>query len=127
MYDSIRKLYRLPDVTRVLPGHDYPDAAGGEAYCSDVRSEKEANVHLNAATAREDFIAFRQQRDRTLALPELFFFALQVNVRAGHFPAEAANGTRQLHVPIHLPQHWPSVGRTSVRRGQVGLKPDPRN
>jgi hypothetical protein len=40
-------------------------------------------------------------------LPELFFFALQVNVRAGRFPAEAANGTRQLHVPFHLPQNWP--------------------
>ena len=70
----------------------------------DVRSEKQSNVHLSAATTREDFIAFREERDRTLPLPELFFFALQVNVRAGHFPAEAANGTRQLHVPIHLPQ-----------------------
>ena len=28
------------------------------------------------------------------------------DVRAGRFPAEAANGTRQLHVPIHLPQNW---------------------
>ncbi len=72
----------------------------------DVRSEKQSNVHLSAATTREDFIAFREERDRTLPLPELFFFALQVNVRAGRFPAEAANGTRQLHVPIHLPQNW---------------------
>jgi glyoxylase-like metal-dependent hydrolase (beta-lactamase superfamily II) len=106
LYDSIRKLYRLPDATRVLVGHDYPQGAQDPAYCSDVRSEKQANVHLSAATTREEFIAFRQQRDRTLPLPELFFFALQVNVRAGRFPPEAANGTRQLHVPIHLPQTW---------------------
>jgi glyoxylase-like metal-dependent hydrolase (beta-lactamase superfamily II) len=106
LYDSIRKLYRLADTTRVLVGHDYPAAPEDAAYCSDVGSEKRANVHLNAATSREDFVAFREQRDRTLTLPELFFFALQVNVRAGRFPAEAANGTRQLHVPIHLPQNW---------------------
>jgi hypothetical protein len=90
----------------VLVGHDYPQGAQDPAYCSDVRSEKQANVHLSAATTREEFIAFRQERDRTLPLPELFFFALQVNVRAGRFPPEAANGTRQLHVPIHLPQTW---------------------
>ncbi len=106
LYDSIRKLYRLPDATRVMVGHDYPDAAAAAACCSDVSSEKQANVHLNAATSREDFVAFREQRDRTLALPELFFFALQVNVRAGQFPPESANGTRQLHVPIHLPADW---------------------
>jgi glyoxylase-like metal-dependent hydrolase (beta-lactamase superfamily II) len=108
LFRSIRKLYGLPGATRVFVGHDYPDNAGEQAYCSDVRSEQQANAHLSAATGREDFIAFREQRDRTLPLPELFFFALQVNVRAGHFPAEAANGTRQLHVPIHLPQNWPS-------------------
>ena len=106
LYDSIRKLYRLPDATRVLVGHDYPVSPDAAAYCADVGGEKQANVHLNAKTSREDFVAFRETRDRTLALPELFFFALQVNVRAGRFPAKAANGTRQLHVPIHLPQNW---------------------
>jgi glyoxylase-like metal-dependent hydrolase (beta-lactamase superfamily II) len=106
LYDSIRKLYRLPDATRVLVGHDYPASPGDAKYCSDVGTEKQTNVHLNAGTSREEFIAFRERRDRTLALPELFFFALQINVRAGRFPAEAANGTRQLHVPIHLPQNW---------------------
>src|SRR6185369_3048112 len=106
LYDSIRKLYRLPDATRVMTGHDYPQPPNEPAYCADIGSEKQSNVHLSAATTREEFVAFRQERDRTLALPELFFFALQVNVRAGRFPAEAANGTRQLHVPIHLPQTW---------------------
>ena len=106
LYDSIRKLYRLPDATRVMTGHDYPQPPSDPAYSSDIRSEKQSNVHLSAATTREEFIAFRQERDRTLPLPELFFFALQVNVRAGRLPAEAANGTRQLHVPIHLPQTW---------------------
>jgi hypothetical protein len=27
-------------------------------------------------------------------------------VRAGRFPARAASGTRQLHVPIHMPAGW---------------------
>ena len=34
LYDSVRKLYRLPDETRVLVGHDYPLAPGDAAYCS---------------------------------------------------------------------------------------------
>jgi glyoxylase-like metal-dependent hydrolase (beta-lactamase superfamily II) len=108
LFDSIHKLYALPDPTRVLVGHDYPAATGESAYCSDVGSEKRANVHLSATTARRDFIAFREERDRTLPLPELFFFALQVNVRAGQLPPAAPNGTRQLHVPIHLPKDWPA-------------------
>ena len=106
LYDSIRKLYTLPDATRVMVGHDYPTAPAAAAYCSDLGSEKQANVHLSASTTREDFVAFREQRDSTLVLPELFFFALQINVSAGRFPAPAANGTRQLHVPVHLPQNW---------------------
>lgn len=108
LFESVRKLYRLPDATRVMVGHDYPSIDNAVAYSSDVLSEKEANVHLSAATSREDFVAFREQRDRTLPLPELFFFALQVNVRAGRLPAEAANGTRQLRVPIRLPENWRS-------------------
>jgi glyoxylase-like metal-dependent hydrolase (beta-lactamase superfamily II) len=106
LYDSIRKLYRLPDATRVLVGHDYPASPDDAKYGSDVLTEKQSNVHLSAATSRQDFVAFREQRDRTLPLPELFFFALQVNVRAGRMPAEASNGTRQLHVPLHLPDNW---------------------
>lgn len=106
LYDSIRKLYELPGATRILTGHDYPASPEQAAYGSDVRSEKAANVHLNATTSREDFIAFREKRDRTLPLPELFFFALQINVRAGRFPAASASGTRRLHVPIQMPEKW---------------------
>jgi hypothetical protein len=29
MYDSVQKLYALPDTTRVFPGHDYPPAGRG--------------------------------------------------------------------------------------------------
>ena len=96
----------LPDATRVMVGHDYPTAPSAAAYCSDLGSEKRGNAHLNASTSREDFVAFREQRDSTLVLPELFFFALQINVRGGRFPAQPASGTRQLHVPVHLPQNW---------------------
>lgn len=106
LFDSVRKLYALPDATRVLVGHDYPAVPADATYGSDVASEKRANVHLSASTSREDFVAFREQRDQTLALPELFFFALQINVRGGRFPVPAASGTRQLHVPIHLPENW---------------------
>jgi glyoxylase-like metal-dependent hydrolase (beta-lactamase superfamily II) len=106
LFESVRKLYRLPDATRVMVGHDYPASPDSAAYCADLLSEKQRNIHLSAAASREDFVAFREQRDRTLPLPELFFFALQVNVRAGRLPVEADNGTRQLHVPVRMPGNW---------------------
>lgn len=108
LYASVRKLYQLPGATRVFVGHDYPPADREPVHTSDIASEKRANAHLNEATAAEEFIAFREQRDRTLPLPELFFFALQVNVCAGRLPAYAAEKPGFFRVPIQVDGRWPS-------------------
>jgi glyoxylase-like metal-dependent hydrolase (beta-lactamase superfamily II) len=106
LYVSVQTLYKLPDTTRVMVGHDYPPDKREPVHTSALLDEKQSNVHLSAATARDAFVAFREGRDRTLALPELFFFALQTNIRGGRMPPAASDGSRVFHVPLHVPADW---------------------
>jgi glyoxylase-like metal-dependent hydrolase (beta-lactamase superfamily II) len=108
LYASVQTLYKLPDTARIMVGHDYPPDKREPVHTSDVLGEKRSNVHLSATTGRDEFVAFREGRDRTLALPELFFFALQTNIRGGRMPPAASDGTRVFHVPLRLPRDWPA-------------------
>jgi glyoxylase-like metal-dependent hydrolase (beta-lactamase superfamily II) len=99
-YRSIRRLYELPDSTRVFLCHDYP-AAGAEPQCqSTIATEKADNVQLNASTLEGDYIAFRTRRDATLAAPRLLYPSLQVNICAGRLPAADALGKIFFKLPI---------------------------
>jgi glyoxylase-like metal-dependent hydrolase (beta-lactamase superfamily II) len=107
LYESVHRLYRLPPTTRVCVGHDYPPTKREPVHITDLASEQNANVHIAAGVSAADFEAFRRARDRTLALPELYFFALQVNVNAGRLPPRNAAGNRLFHVPASVPRGWP--------------------
>lgn len=102
MYDSVQRILSLPDATRIFVGHDYK-APGREdfAWETTVAAQKALNVHVGAGRAREDFIALRQARDASLAMPRLIIPSLQVNMRAGHMPEAEENGTSYLKVPIN--------------------------
>jgi len=65
-----------------------------------IGEEKAANVQLNGATTEGDYIAFRKQRDATLAAPRLLYPSLQVNICAGRLPAADVTGRRFLRLPI---------------------------
>jgi glyoxylase-like metal-dependent hydrolase (beta-lactamase superfamily II) len=106
LFDSVKQLHALPDATRVMVGHDYPPPERTPAYCADMLAQRRENVHLSERTARERFVAFREERDRTLPLPELFFFALQVNVRAGRLPPLDRGGMRHFRVPVSVTPDW---------------------
>jgi glyoxylase-like metal-dependent hydrolase (beta-lactamase superfamily II) len=85
-YRSIRKLYALPDSTRVFLCHDYP--ADGEAPRAQttIGAEKASNVQLNSGTSETEYVALRARRDATLAAPRLLEQSLRVNIRAGQLP-----------------------------------------
>jgi glyoxylase-like metal-dependent hydrolase (beta-lactamase superfamily II) len=102
MYDSVQRILSLPDDTRIFVGHDYK-APGREDYAweTTVGAQKALNVHIGAGRSRDDFIAMRQARDATLAMPRLIIPSLQVNMRAGQMPEPEANGTSYLKVPIN--------------------------
>jgi glyoxylase-like metal-dependent hydrolase (beta-lactamase superfamily II) len=102
MFDSVQRILSLPDATRIFVGHDYKAPGRAEfAWETTVGAQKALNVHVGAGRAREDFIALRQARDASLAMPRLIIPSLQVNMRAGHMPEPEDNGTSYLKVPIN--------------------------
>lgn len=101
MYDSVQKLYAMPDSMRVYPGHDYPPAGRTWKYETTIGASKDHNPQLNARTSKEAFVAMRTERDKTLAAPKLLFPSVQLNIDAGRMPPEK-NGKRYLVVPINL-------------------------
>jgi glyoxylase-like metal-dependent hydrolase (beta-lactamase superfamily II) len=102
LYDSIQRLYALPDETRVFVGHDYQPGGRAVRCQTTIGASKQKNPQLCATTNREDFIAMRTARDATLAAPRLLFPSVQVNVDAGHLPAPHANGKRYLVTPLNV-------------------------
>lgn len=110
LYDSVKRLYALPDETRVFVGHDYQPGGRAVRFESTIGKEKRENVQLRAETSRESFVAFREGRDATLAAPRLIFPSVQVNVNAGLLPRPRANGKRYLNTPINLFHPTDEVG-----------------
>ena len=102
MYTSITEgLYTLPDDTRVFVGHDYQPGGRAVAFESTIGEQKRSNVQLPADRSAEAYVAFRRQRDASLASPRLLFQSIQVNVDAGHLPAPSPNEVRYLKVPLN--------------------------
>lgn len=102
MYASVQRIMALPDETRVFVCHDYK-APGREnfAWESTVGDQKRRNVHIGAGRSMDDFVALRQARDASLAMPRLIIPSLQVNMRAGHMPPPEPDGKTYLKVPIN--------------------------
>jgi glyoxylase-like metal-dependent hydrolase (beta-lactamase superfamily II) len=99
-YRSIKRLYELPDATRVFLCHDYP-AAGVEAVAeTSIAAQKAGNTQLRAETSEAEYVAFRAGRDATLAAPRLLYPSLQVNIRAGKLPDADATGRIFLRLPV---------------------------
>ena len=99
LWHSIQRLLALPDQTRLWMCHDYK-APGRDhfAWQSTVAEQRAHNPHL--AMGEEGFVAFRAARDATLSTPALLLPSIQVNIRAGRFPAAESNGVRYLRIPV---------------------------
>ncbi len=102
LWDSIQRILTLPDATRIFVGHDYK-AEGRDQYAweTTVGAQKALNKHVGAGKSREDFVAMRQARDASLAMPRLIIPSLQVNMRAGQMPEPEDNGVSYLKVPLN--------------------------
>ena len=101
LFTSIQKILTLPEQTRIFVCHDYK-APGRDnfAWETTVGEEKNRNVHLAGKSAGE-FVAMRQARDKTLAMPRLIIPSLQVNMRAGQMPPADDQGKTFLKVPVN--------------------------
>ena len=102
LYYSIQKILALPNNTRIFVGHDYKaDGRDVFAWQSTVAEQSSQNIHINANVSVEDYVAYRNKRDASLAMPKLILPSVQVNIRAGHFPQAAKNGLHYLALPIN--------------------------
>lgn len=101
LYDSIRKILALPDETRLFMCHDYKAPGRDEfAWETSVAEQRAANIHINDAVSREQFIEMREGRDAQLGMPKLILPSLQVNLRAGQLPDPEDNDIRYLKIPL---------------------------
>jgi glyoxylase-like metal-dependent hydrolase (beta-lactamase superfamily II) len=101
LYDSIQKVLALPDEMRLFMCHDYGPNGRDIRWETTVAEEKAHNIHVGGGRTREEFIKFRTERDKTLAMPRLIIPSLQVNMRGGDLPPPDEEGKRFLKVPIN--------------------------
>lgn len=100
LFASIQRLYALPDATRVHVCHDYGPGGRPMQAQTTIAEQKAQNIHVRAGTSEQEFVAVREARDATLAMPTLILPAVQVNIRAGELPAPEDNGVRYLKIPL---------------------------
>ena len=102
LYRSIRRLYELPDETRVFLCHDYPAAGAQATALARIGEEKQSNSQLRADTTEADYVVVRERRDATLAVPKLLWPAIQFNIRGGRLPPADTLGRRHFRLPVFL-------------------------
>ncbi len=101
LFESVTKrLYSLPDATRVFTCHDYLPSGRPLRFESTIGEEKRSNIHINAETSKDAFVKFRSERDKTLAAPKLLLPSVQINIDAGRLPKPHRNGKSYLTIPI---------------------------
>ena len=100
LFDSIQRLFELPDATRVFVCHDYGPGGRDVACETSIAAQKRDNIHVRDGVTADEFVALREERDATLAMPVLLLPAVQVNIRAGALPEPEGNGTRYLKLPL---------------------------
>ena len=102
LFRSVRKIFELPDETRLFMCHDYGTAdRKTPAWESTVGEERRKNVHVRQEVDEEDFVEMRTTRDKKLGMPRLIIPSIQVNMRAGRMPPAEDNGTIYLKVPLN--------------------------
>ena len=115
LYDSIQRLYALPDETRVFVGHDYQPGGREVRWETTIGASKAKNPQLSGRTSKSEFVALRNARDATLAAPRLLFPSVQINVDAGRLPAPHANGHRYVVTPLNVLRPADEVGEPRAK------------
>ncbi|MFM7378655.1 MAG: MBL fold metallo-hydrolase [Erythrobacter sp.] len=102
LFRSLRRILSLPPETRLFMCHDYlPKGRSEYVWETTVAAERAGNIHAHDGIAEDDFVAMREARDATLAMPRLILPSVQVNMRAGHLPPPEENGVTYLKLPVN--------------------------
>ena len=109
LFQSVRKLLALPADTRIFVCHDYQPNGRELNYVATVAEHREANIHINDLSSKEDFVTLRTARDSTLSMPSLILPSIQVNIRAGQLPRNHQSNQPALTIPLNVFSDDPSV------------------
>lgn len=102
LFDSVKTLYQLAENIRVFLCHDYLPEGRYQYSCeSSIQAQRGTNIHINDQTTKAEFVAMRNHRDATLAMPKLILPAIQINMNGGKFPEPEENGIRYLKLPFN--------------------------
>jgi hypothetical protein len=85
--------------TRLFTGHDYRAGGRKARWESTIAEQRALNCHLKDRDVTA-FLKFRNERDRSLPLPNLMLAALQVNLAGGRLPPPEEDGRRYLKIPL---------------------------
>ncbi|HDT0414669.1 beta-lactamase hydrolase domain-containing protein [Klebsiella michiganensis] len=100
LWNSICSILSLPDNTRLFTGHDYMPRGRELQFESTVLEQKSKNIHLHEFS-EQTFVSIRDQRDKTLPLPNLMLTALQININGGELPPPESDGNSYLKIPLN--------------------------
>ncbi|MCB1462190.1 MAG: MBL fold metallo-hydrolase [Nitratireductor sp.] len=101
LYRSIMRVLALPAEMRLFMCHDYGPNGRDIQWETTVGEEREHNIHVGRGASEDAFVAMREARDATLAMPRLIIPSLQVNMRAGRMPPADQDGKVFLKVPVN--------------------------
>lgn len=102
LFQSIQKLLSLPEDTRLFLCHDYPPTDRPVSPVTTVKQQRRHNIHVHDGVTEDEFVALREARDATLAMPNLILPSIQVNIRAGAMPPPESDGRCYLKLPIDV-------------------------
>ena len=101
LYHSMKRILALPGETRLFMCHDYGPNGRDIRWETTVADERVHNVHVRDGIGEDEFVAMREARDATLAMPRLIIPSLQVNMRGGRLPPKDEDGKVFLKVPVN--------------------------
>lgn len=102
LFDSVQRLFELPESTRVFLCHDYLPKTRDYYVCeTDIQTQKNRNIHIHHGTVKAEFVEMRNRRDAGLSMPKLILPSIQINMKAGQFPEPEQNGVSYLKLPLN--------------------------
>jgi len=101
LYRSIQAILALPGEARLFVGHDYGKGGRAPQWEATVAEHKKKNIHVHDGVSESQFVKVRNERDKTLSLPDRMLHALQVNLRGGRLPKPEDDGHSYFKIPAN--------------------------
>jgi len=98
LYRSIRKIFSLPDTTRVFICHNYPPEGQPATWETTIGAQKATNILIKDDVTEDHYVETRKSRDSKLPVPRLLYPSIQVNLRAGNLGED--NEKHYIKIPV---------------------------